>query len=1197
MQSINVFHKGIVNDIDVSKRDNQSWDFPTLNARVVNKEGQGYIITNIKGNSLDVSNPNNTIGMMLPQTFAPIGACEYNGIVYILSWSESFSQGEIGCYPSPARISNVDYNVGTISLGGPLTGFQRKYKPLVNFGTELSRKPFRTPGFELDFRFMADMFAAPSFDGSVDIYIADGKNLNRVINSGFNQEGEILSSKIYTDESFPYIVSHVPLVNKIPQRTSLVVESGGAIKSGNYHIYLRYVTKNLNRTKIIKEIGPVSIVKGSPSDIYSIEGIRGDSGTTGTENISDKRIRLTLSNLDTNYQYVEVLYVRSWADDSGIPIQEAFVIDDLYSLNNDTETIILSGYETVIGMPLAEIMNTTIKDLTSETHTIVQDRYFGANWKRYAIHDDRLYQHARRIVPSWKDGNSLSQNKLDINIGYKDYSNVLDKMGYFRLEAIPIGVVYVFKGGIESDVYPTAGIDDRNDYHIKIQEGLYRFPSHAISHPNGVNHLNIISLYFDLTSTNNMVAQSANSYYNINKQWFDDNIIGYYFVRGERFKNMQYQGVMIYGCRAYRVNKGAGYLGEYPGIVEQYNESDKLFNSGTRGDDPKGLLPHGCSNIDWKLSDKTTDFYNESHIDSLNGKRDGLLKGDGSSPVGSEWAIWVGQAHKNYAEDQAQSNYWGANRTNSVGSISAGGKDDRKSGHGDSNGCLYNDHWMEDGEEKGLVMPIWKGFFPSSYVNNKGSNKKMVAKNYHSRAYYVEKKYGLFSPDYILDRSSKAPNGGAIRKISVYTYDENEDGDTLAQASRKSGKDKDTYPWWWKVSITGVTPYGDYDALENAKFTDVSKYTRVSAAKNGFVSEYTDPGFDGIDDFGFTQSSTCMWHWYDTGNRVEGAGNRSMSTAKYIGITLNSHVDGLNLSTCAIYQKDPMKIGCGEIVKYFDLKNQTYSIISELVGLEILNVNVYGGDCFLQQTFIKQMAWRGSTWSPLLVDEVNWSGADKDKREESWLDKDAQELINFGHGLVIPIVTENAMNCELRSTSNLRTFYPRCGEDGLKSFAVYNPDTSDKTESLILNMGYNVLLSPRIFKNYNLQLPFNTVKNETRIRYSEPLIPGSFINSFRSMPLANYEDFDVTKGPIKRIFNHLGYLVSYQKEAINLHYIGDRQAKVDTDQGELFMGSGEVLAKEVKVLSNNGIQHRFGVVKGDRGIMSLDWNKRTINFI
>ena len=78
MQVKNAFLKGITSDVDNSMRQPDQWDFPTLNARIINRKGQGLIITNLPGNEEEFE---------LPTGNVIIGACEYNGIIYILSHS------------------------------------------------------------------------------------------------------------------------------------------------------------------------------------------------------------------------------------------------------------------------------------------------------------------------------------------------------------------------------------------------------------------------------------------------------------------------------------------------------------------------------------------------------------------------------------------------------------------------------------------------------------------------------------------------------------------------------------------------------------------------------------------------------------------------------------------------------------------------------------------------------------------------------------------------------------------------------------------------------------------------------------------------------------------------------------------------------------------------------------------------------
>ena len=113
----------------------------------------------------------------------------------------------------------------------------------------------------------------------------------------------------------PNIVSQIPLVNSIPKvkvtgptlEKSVFVEKGGDLRSGNYYLYIRYATESFNKTHFLTEIGPIQIGSGDHNDIYSVEGIQGESGDSGRENLSDKRVRVILENLDRNHEAFEHL--------------------------------------------------------------------------------------------------------------------------------------------------------------------------------------------------------------------------------------------------------------------------------------------------------------------------------------------------------------------------------------------------------------------------------------------------------------------------------------------------------------------------------------------------------------------------------------------------------------------------------------------------------------------------------------------------------------------------------------------------------------------------------------------------------------------------------------------------------------------------------------------------------------------------
>lgn len=1198
MRYINQFQSGIVADLDYTKIKSGQWLFPSLNARILNVEGQGMIITNVNGNDYD---PSNGIGITLPTGFCIMGVQEYNGIAYLILCNPVTGEGEIGTFPSPKALLSYDYVAHTVTINSSVTGFEREYKPLANF-YQAGLAPMRHEGFKFDITKMLDVIIKPSYDQTIDIYYCDGKNYNTVINSGFNQNGTY-TSNYYDIDSWPNIVSQVPLINDVPTVKDVTVETGGELRSGNHFFYIKYVNYNFNRTQIVTEVGPVQIHIGSGN---TTQGVKGPSGDSGEENKTDKRVKLTVDNLDyEHYKYVEISYIRHWGDESLIPTQDVVTIDHLFELTASTQDFIITGLETLVNVPFAELFRPSIKELACESHTSIDNRYYGVNWKRYQYHNDYLSTYALNVIPTYDDSKTISKS-----VGYKIYDNTLNYLGYFRQEIYPLGMVFVFKGGIESDVYPVKGVDSFNG--AQNNYGLFRFPKHTTSSPynSTSNELNILGLSFD-----NSTAETWRLDGGTIQQWFLDNIIGYYFVRGPRWENMRYQGLFLYGTRSYRAYSDLGapigsiynYLGNYEGIREQFDECDYLFNGGP--EPMKGSLPHGCSSLQYGFAAVDCDYY----VDGAPAELDliGLFKGDAGA--GDDWANWVGQHHKKMSEDQAMSDFWGANRSSSEQDINNIDKIYGKGlGIGDTCKVTCNDQFEYlNRVETGLVMPVYKGYIPGIYVNFKSSDERVLAKCFHSRSFYVEKKYGMFSMDHIFDRNASLPSSNKIKKIASIVFLDNKNGGTTSQVTHSSTVNYDTYPWWWYNIIKTYTSY-DTTLTAISTLDSIDKHITIDKAINGFVSEYTDPGINTDlvkQSYGLNQDGTCMWYWYKASTRNQGGGNRSMSTSKYIGITLDAHEANLNFSVNNIYEVDPDDIASGDMINYYDIENILYTKLRStdgsgehynfnLLGESITDRIYYSGDCFLQATYIKQMSWNGSTWRRFSESSTLLQGSSKDNREDSTFGTtDEQPLINLGHGLVMEFITENKINTEMRFSDGDRTFYPLVGDDGLKSFAVFNPDTDDKTEALLINAGYNVTQSFKQYVNFNKNLPFIATEFPTRVRYTDRQADGSYIDAWRNFKELDYKDYEYLYGPMIKACNPYGQLVTIQHNCINLHYAGKREVKINASDSSLNIGTGDYLEQQVNRISLYGGQHKQGVKQVPEGVFIFNWNKRMILFV
>lgn len=131
----------------------------------------------------------------------------------------------------------------------------------------------RTKHFNFDLEHPVSIEIQDSYDGSVNLILTDGKNIPRIINSGFSvlpgkkykfPERIDNTDNIYTlDNSFP---SQIRLIRNSTAFTNIdlvSVDNGGELKGGNYTFYLKYGDDDENMTDIVCQSGVVSVYKGT----------------------------------------------------------------------------------------------------------------------------------------------------------------------------------------------------------------------------------------------------------------------------------------------------------------------------------------------------------------------------------------------------------------------------------------------------------------------------------------------------------------------------------------------------------------------------------------------------------------------------------------------------------------------------------------------------------------------------------------------------------------------------------------------------------------------------------------------------------------------------------------------------------------------------------------------------------------------
>ncbi|MEO7397235.1 MAG: hypothetical protein ABIW84_01590 [Ilumatobacteraceae bacterium] len=360
-----------------------------------------------------------------------------------------------------------------------------------------------------------------------------------MINSGFNQEG-VCTDRYYWNGSFPNAVDAFAETCAYPISTLASITPNGTLLAGNYFFFARYTTVDFNPTSFLGESNACQI---SPN--YSSAGINID-GAPGNQ-VTDKAVTLSISNLDPNYPYIEVafFYYHDGVFTTGL-------IDQLYSINPPTATIsiTITGSETIIDMTSDEIISRKIKNDIPKSITQIENRAWLANLKSRPTYHPDLFAFAQAIKIGWNDSLqvddrpfAVGQNPLGITAEgqYKDYRKTYNDVGYFRGESYPFAVRFVFTDGRESDPFPMTGFDAWLDpaFATPNDQGIFRMPNNNqtsfrtnVSTATGTGLINILAVQFNTSAC-------------IFTTWMQANICAFYFCRGERYENLYYQGVVL----------------------------------------------------------------------------------------------------------------------------------------------------------------------------------------------------------------------------------------------------------------------------------------------------------------------------------------------------------------------------------------------------------------------------------------------------------------------------------------------------------------------------------------------------------------------------------------------------------------------------------------------------------------------------
>ena len=549
----NTFDKGLNLDLHPIVTPNSVLT-DNLNGTFITYNGNEFCLQNDRGNKKVAS---------LSNGFIPIGAKEYNGIIYIVSVNQenaiitetdettgksisyidpALCVTEIGTYPGVdwTRIDYDDEPEGKLLYD--------EYRPLGNFYNGQTQE-FRTSGLNYTTINPVTIEIEPSYDGSVNLIITDDVNPVRLINTAFSvlpndkykliKRNQEVPTNYYSFNKLEDLTL-IRTTNVLTNVNLVSVQSGGQLKGGNYIFYIKFGDSDYNQTDVVAESGIVSIFKGNDCIPSTISGTVLDERT-------DKMICLDIEGLNKIYSKIYIYYCREYSDTQGYRMTEYGVLKDPIDMDSDTDVqrIWISGYEQIESIDKTQINIDYHTFDSARTETQQQDMLFLGNLK--ITETNKLYQQLKNITETVEstikqhDPMGTVNFKYNANTSSDEYNseyystqNIYNYVGYWPNEWYRFGIVYVLKDGATTPVFNMPGgwfEETESGWKLNKWEkeeekatGVFKTPDIKI-----FNEDKIQPIYFEFKLSGTLPKD----------------VIGYFYVRQKRIPTTICQGVSL----------------------------------------------------------------------------------------------------------------------------------------------------------------------------------------------------------------------------------------------------------------------------------------------------------------------------------------------------------------------------------------------------------------------------------------------------------------------------------------------------------------------------------------------------------------------------------------------------------------------------------------------------------------------------
>lgn len=372
----------------------------------------------------------------------------------------------------------VDFGAKVLPQSGAL---KYEYNPLQVFRVSNSAEALNVPKYSIvgldteklkfSLNHPVDILTQPSYDGSVNLILNDGKHEPRLINTRFSTTGmntyQIVDregdndTNIYDEDDFSVETSLYKKITSIVDLYFVGIGQSGNLKVGNYVFYFKLSDSDGNETDFIAESGVVTCHIGNLNDPFSIRGGFEDEN-------SFKRATFELSNIDSSYSKVVVYYTRSTSSQDGNAITSAYKILSTFDVVNNKATVDVTGFEPTIPVDINEInLLYNVVD-SAKAQTSCQNMLFLGNVKDSSINYKELSDLSLRIYPKIsqeKNIGNVNYQYVDNTGGYEYYNakNIYNYLGYWNNELYRFGIVYILDNYELSPVFNVMGCSNLTD--------------------------------------------------------------------------------------------------------------------------------------------------------------------------------------------------------------------------------------------------------------------------------------------------------------------------------------------------------------------------------------------------------------------------------------------------------------------------------------------------------------------------------------------------------------------------------------------------------------------------------------------------------------------------------------------------------------------------------------------------------------